>query len=92
MKIDKDIAQCIMHLSDGIANSSRPEDRKTASGYLSNLAPLLAQSVLGRDIIPDLESVERLLGQTWIIDSESFEQFFESWRRIYEEHHKHKTS
>ena len=74
------LAEAIESFSRGIARSKRPEDRKLAADYLAALAPLLARATLGETILRDLGTVDRLFGETWIIESEPFEEAFEKWR------------
>jgi hypothetical protein len=74
------LAETIESFSRGIEGSKRPEDRKLAADYLAALAPLLARATLGENILRDLGTIERLFGQTWIIDFAPFEEAFEKWR------------
>ena len=74
------LAETIQSFSRGIELSKRPEDRKLAADYLAALAPLLARATLGENILRDLGTIERLFGQTWIIESAPFEEAFEKWR------------
>ena len=74
------LAETIQSFSRGIERSKRPEDRKLAADYLAALAPLLARATLGENILRDLGMIERLFGQTWIIESAPFEEAFEKWR------------
>ena len=52
--------------------------------YLAALAPLLARAVRGRDILSELREVERLFGNTWLMDSEPFEPALSKWREFRE--------
>src|SRR5688572_20315395 len=74
------LAETIESFSRGIERSTRPEDRKLAADYLAALASLLARATLGESILRDLGTIERLFGQTWIIESAPFEEAFEKWR------------
>jgi len=74
------LAETILEFEQGIKESNRPEDRKLATDYLSALAPLLAEAVVAKDIFYDLASIERLFGNTWLIDQQPFEKAFEKWR------------
>ena len=87
-KIVVKLAETIQSFERGSENCHRPEDRKLASDYLSALAPLLAKAVLGQDILQDISSIERLFGNTWIVDAKPFEEAFTNWadfKRQYEE-------
>jgi hypothetical protein len=68
------LAETIQSFSRGIELSKRPEDRKLAADYLAALAPLLARATLGENILRDLGAIERLFGQTWIIESAPFDE------------------
>jgi hypothetical protein len=74
------LAETIESFSRGIERSKRPEDRKLAADYLAALAPLLARATLGESILRDFATIERLFGQTWIVESAPFEEAFEKWR------------
>ncbi len=80
------LAETIEGFSRGIKRSNRPEDRKFATDYLAALAPLLARATLGENILNDLGTIERLFGQTRIIDSAPFEDAFEKWRTFKSEY------
>jgi hypothetical protein len=67
------LAEALDSLDRGTRVSTHPEDRKLVTEYLAALAPLLARSVLGQDILGDLPSIERLLGHTWLIDQSPFD-------------------
>ena len=82
------LAEVVEGIEQGIHGSSRPEDRKLASDYLAALAPLLASAVLGKDILRELPAVERLLGQTWLIDDGPFREALSKWRLFREEYEK----
>jgi len=74
------LAEAIDSFSRGITRSKRSEDRKLGTDYLAALAPLLARATLGESILRDLATIDRLFGQTWIIESEPFDEAFEKWR------------
>lgn len=80
------LAESILEFHAGLQHTSRAEDRSTASTYLAALAPLLARATLGTDILRDIPIVERLFGQTWIIDAHSFESAFSRWREFVAEY------
>jgi hypothetical protein len=82
----RELALMIDAFSMGLKKCNRPEDRKLVSDYLAALAPLLARAVLGENIIKDLKGIERLFGQTWLIDQEPFEMVFKHWRTFKDEY------
>lgn len=80
------LAETIEAFSCGIKRSNCPEDRKLTADYLAALAPLLARATLGESILNDLGTIDRLFGQTWIVDSAPFEDAFEKWRTFKSEY------
>ena len=74
------LAETIECFSRGLTRSTRPEDRKLATDYLAAMAPLLARATLGESILTDLAAIDRLFGQSWMIDAEPFGEAFEKWR------------
>lgn len=86
------LAESIDYFARAEARSNRPEDRKLARDYLAALAPLLARATLGQDVLRDLDVVDRLFGQTWIIDVDSFQDAFERWAVFKREYTQHALS
>jgi len=82
----RSLAETIESFAQGIAVSTRPDDRKLASDYLAALAALLASAVLGKDILSEIRSTDRLFGQTWINDVEPFRQAFAKWDTFKDEY------
>lgn len=82
------MAETIRRFSQGLQHSKRPEDRKLATDYLAALAPLLANATLGENILKDLGTIERLLGQTWLVDPAPFQEALEEWRTFKSEYEK----
>ena len=60
----------------------RPEDRILAADYMAALAPLLAAAVLGRNLLPQIRSMERLFDTTGVTDADAFEEAFAQWRQF----------
>ena len=83
------LAETIESFSRAAGESSRPEDRRLAADYLAALAPVLARAVLGQSILDDLAKIERLFGNTWLIDQAPFEDAFARWRSFKEEYVRH---
>lgn len=73
------LALCILAFERGIAISTRPEDRSLAAQYLAALATVLAAKVAKEEVGSRIEAVDRLIGQTWIVDVAPFEQAFTLW-------------
>ncbi len=65
----RELAKTILLFSQGVEKSNRPEDRKLVNDYLAALAPLLAHAVIGDDILKEIGAIERLFGNTWVIDN-----------------------
>lgn len=80
------LAEVIDGIALGARESTRPEDRKLVADYLATLAPLLASAVLGKDILRDLPAVERMFGQTWLLDDAPFAHALGRWRVFREEY------
>lgn len=80
------LAECVALFADGIRLSTRPEDRKVASDYLAALAPLLASAVLGKDVLRELPGIDRLLGNTWLVDDKTFREGIAKWRTFRDEY------
>jgi hypothetical protein len=80
------LAEVVEGIERGIRDSKRPEDRVLAKEYLAALAPLLASAVLGKDILHELPIIERLLGQTWLIDDSPFREALSKWRLFRKEY------
>lgn len=76
------LAEAVDAFSRGLTRCTRPEDRTLVAFYLSELAPLLARAALGKDILRELEGVERMFGISWLIDIEPFADALEKWRRF----------
>ena len=82
----RELAKTILLFSQGVEKSNRPEDRKLVNDYLAVLAPLLAHTVIGDDILKEIGEIERLFGNTWVIDNSPFETAFKNWRLFKEEY------
>ena len=82
----RELAKTILLFSQGVEKSNRPEDRKLVNDYLAALAPLLAHAVIGDDILKEIGAIERLFGNTWVIDNSPFEVAFKNWRLFKEEY------
>lgn len=80
------LAEAVVLFARGIATSNRPEDRVLGERYLSRLAPLLADAVLGRDILRELDGIERLFGNTWLVDESPFLPALVKWRQFRDEY------
>lgn len=82
----RELAKTILLFSQGVEKSNRPEGRRLANDYLAALAPLLAHAVVGDNILKDINAIERLFGNTWVIDNLPFEEAFKNWRLFKEEY------
>ncbi len=84
----RELANTIKLFEQGLERSNRPEDRKVVADYLAALGPILALAVLGEDVLARLLNIERLFGNTWVVDAEPFEEAFSSWRRFKDDYEK----
>ncbi|HJS76740.1 MAG TPA: hypothetical protein VJ778_04980 [Burkholderiales bacterium] len=80
------LAETVALFEAGLARCARPEDRSLVSDYLSALAPILAAATLGENVVARLDSVERLFGNTWLIDDAPFRPALEKWREFRSEY------
>ena len=80
------LAETVTLFEAGLARCTRAEDRSLVSDYLSALAPILAAAVRGEDVLARLDSVERLFGNTWLIDDAPFLPALEKWRQFRSEY------
>ena len=76
------LAKCILAFEAGLAECHRSEDRALVSTYLAALAPVLARCTVGSDALGDLQSIERLFGNSWVIDEEPFLIALNYWREF----------
>jgi len=84
--IHRSLAEAIASLSSGLDTCTRPEDRKVVQDYLAALAPVLARATLGEDVLSRLEGIERLLGNTWLVDEAPFKDGLAKWRQFRSEY------
>ena len=80
------LAEAIELFEVGVANCHRTEDRALAERYLRALAPVLAGAVLGKNVLGRLPQLERLFGNTWLIDQVPFEPALAKWRQFRNEY------
>lgn len=80
------LAEAVALFEVGLRNCSRAEDRSLVSSYLSTLAPILAAAVLGENVLARLEGVERIFGNTWLIDEVPFLPALQKWRQFRSEY------
>jgi hypothetical protein len=76
------LAKCIIAFAAGLAECHRSEDRALVSTYLAALAPVLAKCTVGSDVLDDLQSIERLFGNSWVIDEKPFLAALSYWRKF----------
>lgn len=77
--LHRTLAEAIESFARGVRRCNRPEDRALASDYLAALAPVLASAVLGQDILRELRQIDRLFGQTWLMDDAPFRDALQKW-------------
>lgn len=76
------LAESIHLFETGLESCHRPEDRVLVGNYLAVLAPMLADTVLGKDVLHRLRPMERLLGHTWLQEEAPFEGALAKWREF----------
>lgn len=76
------LAKCILAFDAGLTECHRSEDRALVSTYLAALAPVLAKCSVGSDVLGDLQSIERLFGNSWVIDERPFLTALNYWREF----------
>jgi hypothetical protein len=84
--IHRNLAEAIDSLSSGLETCTRPEDRKLIQDYLAALAQVLARATLGEDVLSRLDGVERLFGNTWLVDETPFRDGLAKWRQFRSEY------
>ncbi|MBN8279152.1 MAG: hypothetical protein J0M16_00905 [Gammaproteobacteria bacterium] len=76
------LAEAVDLFQAGLSQCRRPEDRILVERFLAELAPLLAALVLGRSIPGRIGSIERLIGNSWLVDEAPFELALAKWREF----------
>lgn len=79
----QELAAIVEDLVAGLGRSHRPDDRALAQRYIAALGPILARAVRGQPVQADLQSFERLLGTTWLVDAEPFQAGLAKWRTLF---------
>jgi len=80
--VHRALAESIALFEAGLAQCHRPDDRNLVHTYLAALAPVLAAGVLGEDVLGRLAGIERLVGNSWLVDQEPFVPAFAKWREF----------
>lgn len=80
------LAKCIIAFKAGLSECHRPEDRSLISTYLAALAPVLAKATVGKNVLEELQQIERLFGNSWLIDVQPFQTAFDYWRKFKNEY------
>jgi hypothetical protein len=80
------LAKCIVAFETGLSDCHRPEDRSLISTYFAALAPVLAKATLGENVLEELRQVERLFGNSWLIDVQPFQAALDYWRQFKNEY------
>ena len=80
------LAKSILAFEAGLEVCNQPEDRVLVRKYMAALGPVLAKVAIGQDVIADLTSIERLFGNSWIVDDKPFQNAFKLWRQFKDEY------
>lgn len=74
------LANCILKIEHGVRTTNRPEDRVIGEKFLATLAPILAAAELRSNELRDLDTFERLVGHSFLVDPGPFGTFYEDWK------------
>jgi len=74
------LANCILKIEHGVKSTNRPEDRVLGEKFLAALAPILAAAELRSNELRDLDTFERLVGHSFLIDPGPFGTFYKDWK------------
>lgn len=78
----RELADVIQDFAAGEARTHRPEDRALVQKYLAALGPILAAAVAGKPLNEELADFDRLLGNSWLVDSAPFRAALAKWERL----------
>ena len=74
------LANCILKIEHGVKATNRPEDRALGEKFLAALAPILAAAERRSNELGDLDTFERLVGHSFLIDPGPFGTFYDDWK------------
>ena len=74
------LANCILKIEHGVRTTNRPKDRVIGEKFLATLAPILAATELQSTELKDLDTFERLVGHSFLVDPGPFGTFYEDWK------------
>lgn len=78
------MAEFILEIESLAENTHYAEDRPLYERILSQSAGVLAKLVKGQPIGDDISSMERLLGNAWLKDSEAYSMAYGAWDKFKE--------
>lgn len=64
------------------AMTRRAEDRQIYDKYLSRVTIIPARVIRDETIGDNIASMERLFGNTWLKDEQSYQKLYSSWERF----------
>ena len=82
----EELTKCVLAFDQGLRDCTRAEDRVLAEKYLACLAPIFAMAMQGHDIAERIQTMDKLLGTTWVQDTKPFQPAFDAWEKIKAEH------
>jgi catechol 2,3-dioxygenase-like lactoylglutathione lyase family enzyme len=81
-RMERELSAVIDAMGEGLTTVTREEDRAVAKRYLAALASALASAMRSEDVAPHVEGLERLFGQTVLLDRAPFLKAFAHWDEV----------
>lgn len=81
MKNDKieSLSKCILTAKELLDGTNYANDRPIYEMYLTSLSIIIAKSINGISCKKEIEAFERLIGNTWLHNTEDHNRFYKSW-------------
>lgn len=78
------LADFILEVHGLSMETHEASDRSLYPKYLTNAGIILAKVIRDREVVDEIETMERLFGQTWLNDSSAYEKIYSVWNRLKE--------
>lgn len=82
----RSLALAIQSFRAGLDSCRRAEDRLLVERYLAELGPILAGAILGESVLARIPPMERLLGNSCLLDKTPFVDALKHWQSFREEY------